>query len=233
MSAALQEILVAFGGNAALLVVLGFLARSLIQTLLTKDIKKFEADLQATATSQLERLRADLKAQGDVSIEQLKSRLQQATIEHQVRFTKLHETRAEVIAEMYERIIDAEQEGMQFVTVEGYDIGTDIQREAREKTQATMRELYLFIEKRQIYLPVAICASLKSHLANMSEHIYGVGAYGAVRPFTSEKQLEQHYVFVAAYKAFSQELPAARKVLEDEFRRMLDVERPPLPEGAA
>ena len=63
-----QEILIAFGGNATLLVVLGFLARSLIQTLLAKDIKKFEADLQSTASAQLERLRSDLKSQGDSSI---------------------------------------------------------------------------------------------------------------------------------------------------------------------
>jgi hypothetical protein len=59
---AFQEILIAFGGNAVLLIVLGFLARSLIQTWLAKDVKKFETDLQSTATSQLERLRSDLKA---------------------------------------------------------------------------------------------------------------------------------------------------------------------------
>jgi hypothetical protein len=156
--------------------------------------------------------------------------LQQATIEHQVRFAKLHEKRAEVIAEVYERLVDAEQEGKRFVTVEGYPAGTDEEREARrqkarQRNQSTVYDLALFIEKRQIYLPTHVCASLKGHLDNMSNHVYGVGSYG-----TAEKQMEQQQVFSAACKAFSQDLPATRRALEDEFRRMLDVEKLPLPD---
>ncbi len=40
-----QSLLVAFGGNAALLLVLGFLGRSLMSSLIAKDIEKFKADL--------------------------------------------------------------------------------------------------------------------------------------------------------------------------------------------
>ena len=61
---AFQEILIALGGNATLLVVLGFLARSLAPTWLTKDVKKFELQLQNAATSQLEHLKYELKSQG-------------------------------------------------------------------------------------------------------------------------------------------------------------------------
>jgi hypothetical protein len=187
-----QEIIIAVGGNATLLIVLGFLARSLMQTWLAKDVKKFETDLQGAATSQLERLKSDLKAQGDISIEQLKSRLQQATIEHQVRFAKLHEKRAEVISEMYERLVDAEQEGRRFVTVEGYPAGTDEERatrqKARQKTQDTMYGLSSFIEKRHIYLPAHMCASLKGLLDNMSKHVYGVGSYGSFSHLPVEKR---------------------------------------------
>jgi hypothetical protein len=226
-----QELLVAFGGNAALLIVLAFLARSLIQTWLAKDVKKFETDLQTAATFQLERHKSDLKAQGDTSIEQLKSRLQQATIEHQVRFAKLHEKRAEVIAQVYERLVDAEQEGKQFTTVESYMAGTDEQTKARQKVQSTMYELSLLIEKRHIYLPAQMCASLKGHLDDMSNHIFGAGSYGAFKAFTPEKQIEQENVLSAACKAFAQEIPAARRALEDEFRRMLDVEKSPLPDS--
>ena len=41
----LEQVFIAFGGNAALLLLLGFLGRSLIQALLAKDIKRFETDL--------------------------------------------------------------------------------------------------------------------------------------------------------------------------------------------
>jgi hypothetical protein len=237
-----NQIIIAFGGQAMLLIVLGFLARSLIQSLLAKDLKRFETDLQTTAALQLERqksdlkaqadtslerLRSELKAQGDASIEQLKTRLQQATIEHQVRFAKLHEKRAEVIAEVYERLVDAEQQGYRFASVEGFMPGTDEQREARMKTQGTMFDLKLLIEKRHIYLPTQICTVLKGHLDNMANHVFGVGSYGAVRALTSQEQVEQQKVFAAACTAFAQDIPAARRALEDEFRRMLDVERSP------
>jgi hypothetical protein len=208
--------------------------------LLAKDLKRFETGLQAAATLQLERqksdlkaqadaslehLRSELKAQADTSIEQLKSRLQQATIEHQVRFAKLHEERAKVIKEVYEHLVDAEQEGYRFASVEGFMAGTEEQREARDKTQSTMFNLKLLIEKRHIFLPAQMCTLLKGHLDNMSNHVFGVGSYGAYKALTSEKQIEQENLIIAACKAFAQEIPAARRALEDEFRRMLDVEK--------
>ncbi len=72
-----QSLLVALGGNATLLLVLGFLGRSVMSTVLTKDIEKFKAALH------------------------------QAGIEHQVRFSKLHERRAEVLAEVYKLLAEA------------------------------------------------------------------------------------------------------------------------------
>jgi hypothetical protein len=160
-----------------------------------------------------------------------KSEYQMRAAEHQVRFARLHETRATAIAEMYECLVDAEQDGRRFVTGEGTFTGTPEQKEARQKIQTTMQDLHLFIEKRRIYLPAHMCAALQTHLDKMSSHIYKVGSYGSVRPATPELELTQHDVFVAAYRAFFQEVPAARKVLEDEFRKILDVEKWPAPDG--
>ena len=44
-----QTLLAAFGGEAVLLVVLGFFARTLIQTWIAKDLKKFEDALAREA----------------------------------------------------------------------------------------------------------------------------------------------------------------------------------------
>ena len=78
-----QTILLAFGGNAALLAVLGLLGKSILDKLIVRDTKQFEADL---------------KAKSDAAIERLKNELQLKTIEHQVRFSRLHEKRAAVIS---------------------------------------------------------------------------------------------------------------------------------------
>ena len=58
-----KALLVAFGGNVTLLFLLGYFGRSLVSQVLAKDIEKFKADLQLAA------------------------------VEHQVRFSKLHERR--------------------------------------------------------------------------------------------------------------------------------------------
>ena len=80
-----QTILLAAGGNVAFLAVLGWLGKSLLDKLIVRETKQFESDL---------------KAKTDAAIEQLKSDLQIRSIEHQVRFSKLHEKRAVVIAEI-------------------------------------------------------------------------------------------------------------------------------------
>jgi hypothetical protein len=81
-----QAILVAFGGNAALLLVLGFLGRSLLSHTLDKDLEKFKGQLQLTA------------------------------MEHEIRFGRLHVKRAEVIAELYKLLVKATWEAESFTS---------------------------------------------------------------------------------------------------------------------
>ena len=75
-----QSLLVVFGGNAVLLVMLAFFSRSLMDTLLAKNVEQFKNDLASASQIAIERLRADLRL---------------TAIEHEVRFSRLHEKRAE------------------------------------------------------------------------------------------------------------------------------------------
>jgi hypothetical protein len=144
-----REILLALGGNATLLLVLAFLSRSLLQTWLTKDIKKFETDLKGKADSELERLKAELKAEGDVSIEQLKGRLQLAATEHEVRFSNLHQKRAEVIADLYQRLVKVSLAGERFV----YQLS--LSNEEYLETLDRIQEFATFYETNRIYFSVS------------------------------------------------------------------------------
>lgn len=55
-----QTILLAFGGNAALLAVLGWLGKSLLDKLIVRDTKQFESDLKAKADAEIERTKNEL-----------------------------------------------------------------------------------------------------------------------------------------------------------------------------
>lgn len=77
-----KTILLAFGGNAALLAVLGMIGKSLIEKILARDTLRIENEL---------------RAKSDVELEKLRSTLAVAAAERHVQFEKLHEKRANVV----------------------------------------------------------------------------------------------------------------------------------------
>ena len=201
-----KEILIALGSNAALLVVLGFLARSLLNTWLTKDIKRFETGL---------------KARADASIEQLKSHLQLAATEHQVRFSKLHEKRAEAIAKLYALLVELQYAGQRYVFVGAYGPKRD---DEFSKTDAKVLEVFLFIEEHKIYLPDPICTWLDEFVEAVSKSVACVHAYEQYTGGSPNFREEKTQALIRAAEAFKTRIPAVRKALKDEFRTILGVE---------
>jgi len=194
-----------------------------MQTLLLKDVKKFEVDLQNAATSELESLKYELKSKGDASIEQLKSRLQQAALEHQVRFSKLHEKRAQVIDDVYQLLVDLQTGYAQFLLVDRYEHDPEKLLEGRNKINKSMVDAAIVIEKHRIYLPKDVCASLKAFVENMMRNASDVGIYANIGNYaTTETVKERQAVFEAAYEALQRDFPIARAALETEFRSLLD-----------
>ena len=216
-----KEILIALCSNAALLVVLGFLARSLLNTWLTKDIKRFETDLKGSADSELERLKYELKSKADASIEQLKSHLQLAATEHQVRFSKLHEKRAEVVAKLYALLVELQYAGQRYVFVGAYEPKRD---DEFSKTAAKVHEVFLFIEEHQIYLPDRVCTLLAEFVETVNKSVAGVQVYEKYTDGSANFRREKIQVLKGAAEAFEKRIPAVREALKDEFRTILGVD---------
>lgn len=86
----LLELITSATVSAVLTTLLLFITKSLISERLKNAIKN-EYD------EKLESHKTKLNAQSDVEIENLKSRLTISTIEHQVKFSDLHKSRAEII----------------------------------------------------------------------------------------------------------------------------------------
>src|SRR5580658_2945735 len=81
-----KVVLVSVGGNAMLLLAVAFLGKSLIGNFLAKDLEKFKGDLQLAA------------------------------VEHQIRFSRLHDKRATVLADLYKLLVVAAWETESFVS---------------------------------------------------------------------------------------------------------------------
>src|SRR5690348_14609463 len=91
--------------------------------------------------------------------EEFRANLQMLTLEHQIRYTKLHEERGLSVKETYSLLIDLNHKLEYFTTMlQGPEWVTDQEREnaARESYQ----KLNVFFQKNHIYYPEVICNDL-------------------------------------------------------------------------
>jgi CRISPR/Cas system CMR subunit Cmr4 (Cas7 group RAMP superfamily) len=99
----LEAVIVAIGGQTLLIGAFAYLTKSLLSQWLAKEMKRHESDLNQES----KQFELELKGKYDAAAERLKSELQLHASEHHVRFTKLHERRADVIAEAYRLLVEA------------------------------------------------------------------------------------------------------------------------------
>ena len=206
-----QDLLLTVGGGTGASFAIAYLLKSIINHGLTRDIETFKARLQADATKEAENL---------------KHSLEKIAVEHQVRFANLHAKRAEVIAEIYTKMVDAEQKGQRFAYVEGYEDRL-ARQEAYSETMTTIVELYYFIEKRRIYLPENVCSLLKSFVDTVRKSVIGMNIFAPLEPAAHNPQVfeQKMKVLLDVNEAFEKSIPAAREALEKEFRSILGAEK--------
>jgi hypothetical protein len=87
---------------------------------------------------QAEAFKIKLRADFATANERLKNSLQMVALEHQVRFSKLHEKRAQVIEKVYQRLVELEKGYGRFVLVDGFETDTQKQQDARIKINVRM-----------------------------------------------------------------------------------------------
>ena len=202
-----QTILLALGGNVALLAVLGWLSKSLVSQLLAKDIEGFKSTLKSEAEAASQKLRHDLE---------------KATIEHQVKFSKLHEKRAEVIAELYSLLVQAHWELSSFVSPMEW-VGEPNKQEKYVTAMNSVADFYKYFDKHRIYIPEELCGQIDEFVQEMRKKAIGFGVYvkydDAALP---ERAMEQkHQAWTGAWEYFEQKVPEAKAALENELRGIL------------
>ena len=200
-----QTILLAVGGNAALLAVVGWLGKSLFETIIARDTKQFEMDL---------------KAKADIAIETLKSDLELKAIEHQVRFSKLHERRAEVIAELYGYLVEALWAAESFLSPIEW-AGEPKKEEKHVSAMNKLLDLYRYFDKNRIYLPPEICASLEKLVTDVRGHVIHFGVY-VERNYGNADHVakEKNAAWDEGWRAIQDQVPNARTALEAQLRAL-------------
>jgi hypothetical protein len=117
--------------------------------------EKIKGQIKAEYDGQLEILKSKLKSESDVAVERLRSQLSIAAAERQFRFSKLHEKRADAIAEAYallKRFVSALADYVKVVESAG-----DLSREDRNKRVIeTGNAFLLYYSSKKIFIPVSV-----------------------------------------------------------------------------
>jgi len=204
----ITNLVVVTGGGTVLVGASAWLIKTVITQKLTTDAEAFKARIQADA---------------NIEIERLKSSLQIIATEHQVRFSKLHEKRAGIIADLYKKLVDLHRSGELFVITRENNPDPAKEKEFGELRQK-MSEFQQFYEQHQIYLPLHVCDSFESLLSEITGKILAAGIFGRIEHPSEHTSRSSEDAFTKAYAAFDEKIPAARMALEGEFRKMLGVE---------
>jgi DNA primase large subunit len=202
------------GGGGVVLACAAWLVKAIVTNRMARDAEMFRTRLQTDANTEIEKLRHSL---------------QMATLEHQVRFSKLHEKRAEVIAEVYGLLVELHRLGEWFALNDAF---SDAPRhsESFENVSAAGRKLFLFVQMNRLYLPESVCTSVETFAQAVTKEVLHVRAgsmietrvIGTQTVEPSEKEREfRTKTFNKAWEVFDKDIPAARKLLENEFRELL------------
>ncbi|MFM7591798.1 MAG: hypothetical protein ACKO85_08385, partial [Isosphaeraceae bacterium] len=174
--------------------------------------------------TELETYKAQLSAENAAATERLKSQLQIAASEHQIRFAKLHEKVAEVVAETYSRLYQLASAVEQYVSVVERADGPS-KKERRMAVADAMKNFTDYFRPRRLYLPKEIADRIKAFEDKLfslaQDFMWGVEAGG-------DERYPDQDTWSKVDKAVREEARPLFTALEDEFRSILGV-----PGGAA
>jgi hypothetical protein len=185
-----QALLVAFGGNAALLLVLGFLGRSIFNHALNRDLEKFKGQLQLSA------------------------------VEHEIRFRRLDEKRAAVVAELYKLLVKALWEAESFTSPMEW-AGEPDKKAKYVSAQNAIAEYFRFFDQHRIYISPELCEQLESFARELRQPVISFGVWLQHDYLTDQAAVRKSDAWDAAWKKVREDVPKLRAGIEREFRAII------------
>lgn len=227
-----EEVLKTLGSSAILVGALAWFAKSLLTTLLSKDLEVFKSDLQVSSQQ---------------GIESFKSSLQIETQRRSIEFSALHTKRAEFIAELYAKLLSL-QLGASGLTREIELREGQIEKQIKEtfkelepvksklrtqthqlsaKEKELVKVLQLSTEEfRSFYLEKKIYFS--PEICKLIEKISGSAGYmAATYEYVAIEDVDDTSILDPVFREFwgkcGDRIPKILQLLEKEFRLLLGV----------
>jgi hypothetical protein len=194
------------GSSALFLGFAGWLIREIIKHFLSQNTETYKVNL----TKDVEVFKASLKAASD-----------KALLEYDIKFRSLHNRRAEIIAEMYEKLVDAISKAASFLRpFQGS--GEPSQFDKYIEANNSIVAFFSYFDRRRIFLSEELCERISTIVDKIRDPVIDFSSYITNPGLSEETAKEKLETWRQAWNSVSKtEVPVARRELENEFRRIL------------
>lgn len=157
----------------------------------------------------------------DSKTERLRADLESAAFERQIRYSKLHEKRAEVVEEVYSRLARTHRDFESMASPLEF-AGAPSKEQKMKLAAESANSFQMYFEEHRIFLEAHLCADLHGFSRKLSE------AFAAFRR-SQDSQADAFYraqgvdKWDEAWKVVTDEISRLRDAIEDSFRGLLGV----------
>lgn len=151
--------------------------------------------------------------------EEIKSSIELGTLEHQIKFSKLHEKRVEIIEGLYHRLIAMETEAKTFVYKSS---PTHSDQDRFNTANSTINEFISYSRLNKFWVEKSLFDEIEAIALKLDKIIHGAAFNCDVNPQNAqqfEKAMEERRKLV---EAISNEIPAAKEKIIDSIRKVLE-----------
>jgi hypothetical protein len=159
----------------------------------------------------------------DMSIEKYKKELQKELAEHQTKFTRLHEIRAEVIAKLNGLLIAVQRDLIKLENLTTIDALDTLQKQQREYLNKTFNDYQAFLDyfdEHNLYFSEALCEKINRLL-----QVYDRTRMGLLfnQLFDQPSNRENISNLNKIFDDIHQVTPKLREEIKQEFREILGI----------
>jgi hypothetical protein len=202
-----RELIEHLGSVAILIGALAWLAKSITAHFLSRDIEAYKERLSAASAREIEHVR---------------SQLQIMAKEHEIRFSKLHEKRAEVVMDLY--LLLDELRAYRLLMGILLEHGRQVDRHVDEGVELSAK-LFNFFKRNKLYLSSELAERLEELINKLGEPL---SKYAVLKEYASkvdEGVLAELPRAIEALGGELNELHRAVNAVEKEFRMLLGSDR--------
>lgn len=179
--------------------------------------ERLKNSIRSEYDQKLETHKAQLKSQSDVALERIRADLSIATAEHQIQFARLHEKRAEVIAETYARLTELHVALGDYVKI-FEPAGDKPKEERRQAVQKAHEDFITYYRTKRIFIPESAVTKIDSINERSRSAFY---SFFYEIEMTQAQGGHDTNRWLQIFNEVKDEMPVALKELERDFRSLL------------